>query len=86
MPHARAHPDHSAIPFLVRLHADLGGKIPENRKEARRLADAMMHVEAVIRLFDPAYLAGRMAARRRYKGNRVFKTRHHPVERAGCAQ
>ena len=51
----------------------LAGKILENRKEGKRLADAMMHVEAVIRLFDPAYDVRRITARRRYKGNGVFK-------------
>ena len=74
MPHAfKATPDHPAVDYLVRLHADLGGQILENRKEAKRLADAMMHVEAVIRLFDPDYQTGRIAARRRYKGNGIFK-------------
>jgi hypothetical protein len=74
MPHAfKAHANHPAVPFLVRLHADLGGKILENRKEAKRLAESMEHVEAVIRLFDPAYEVGRIAARRRYKGNGIFK-------------
>jgi hypothetical protein len=74
MPHAfKAHPEHPAVDYLVRLHADLGGKILENRKEAKRLAEGMKHVEAVIRLFDPAYNVTRIAARRRYKGNSVFK-------------
>ncbi len=74
MPHAfKVTPDHPAVPYLVRLHADLGGKILENRKEAKRLADAMEHVEAVIRLFDPSYDVTRIAARRRYKGNGIFK-------------
>lgn len=74
MPHAfKAAPDHPAVAYLVRLHADIGGQILENRKEARRLADAMIHVEAVIRLFDPAYNVTRIAARRRYKGNGLFK-------------
>jgi len=74
MPHAfKAHPRHPAVEYLVRLHADLGGKILENRKEAKRLAENMKHVEAVIRLFDPAYAIGRIAARRRYKGNGIFK-------------
>jgi hypothetical protein len=74
MPHAfNANPDHPAVDYLVRLHADLGGKILENRKEAKRLAESMKHVEAVIRLFDPNYNVRRIAARRRYKGNGLFK-------------
>ena len=74
MPHAfKATPDHPAVAYLVRLHADLGGKILENRKEAKRLAESTEHVEAVIRLFDPTYNVTRIAARRRYKGNGLFK-------------
>ena len=74
MPHAfKPTPDHPAVPFLVRLHADLGGRILENRKEAARLAESMKHVEAVIRLFDPAYDTRRISVRRRYKGNPWFK-------------
>jgi hypothetical protein len=33
----------------------------------------MKHVEAVIRLFDPAYDTRRISVRRRYKGNPWFK-------------
>jgi len=74
MPHAfKATADHPAVDYLVRLHADLGGRILENRKEAKRLAESMCHVEHVIRLFDPAYNVTRIAARRRYKGNGIFK-------------
>jgi hypothetical protein len=73
MPHAfKASPDHPAVDYLVRLHADLGGRILENRKEAKRLAESMQHVEHVIRLFDPSYNVTRIAARRRYKGNAWF--------------
>jgi hypothetical protein len=74
MPHAfKADPNHPAVAYLVRLHADLGGRILENRKEAKRLAESMKHVEAVIRLFDPAYDTRRIAVRRRYKSNPWFK-------------
>ncbi|MGB6504359.1 MAG: hypothetical protein WBE99_13030, partial [Xanthobacteraceae bacterium] len=74
MPHAfKASPDHPAVDYLVRLHADLGGKILANRKEAERLAESMKHVEAVIRLFDPGYDVTRIAPRRRYKGNGLFR-------------
>jgi hypothetical protein len=57
---------------IVRLHADLGGKILENRKEVAPCG-SLQHVEAVIRLFDPAYDVRRITARRRYKGNGIFK-------------
>jgi hypothetical protein len=74
MPHAfKARPDHPAVDYLVRLHADLGGKIWENKREAERLAESMQHVEAVIRLFDPRFPIKRIAARRRYKGNPWFR-------------
>jgi hypothetical protein len=74
MPHAfNASPDHPAVDYLVRLHADLGGKILENRKEAERLASEMKAVESVIKIFNPDYNVTRIAARRRYKGNGIFK-------------
>jgi hypothetical protein len=74
MPHAfKATPDHPAVAYLVRLHADIGGQILENRKEAKRLADAMIHVEAVIRIFDPDYSVRGISARRRQRTNPWFK-------------
>jgi hypothetical protein len=74
MPHAfKPSPNHPAVAYLVRLHADLGGKIWENRKEAERLADAMRHVEVVIKLFDSGYNVRRISIRRRHKGNAWFK-------------
>jgi hypothetical protein len=39
---------------LLRLHAELGGKIIDNRKEAERLRRAMVHIEAVLKLLGPA--------------------------------
>lgn len=77
MPKAyRATPKHPAVDYLVRLHADLGGRIDANRKEAERLAESMRHVEAVIRLFDPAYDVRRIAVRRRNRENPWFKRGH----------
>jgi hypothetical protein len=74
MPRAfKADPDHPAIAYLVRLHADLGGQIQANKAEAKRLAEAMRHVEAVIKLYDPDYSVRTISARRRVQGNPWFK-------------
>jgi hypothetical protein len=74
MPHAfKAHPDHPAVPYLIRLHADIGGQIQANKQEAERLAEAAKHVEAVIRLYDPEFNARSISARRRVTGNPWFK-------------
>jgi hypothetical protein len=57
---------------LEQLHADLGGKILDNKAEAKRLAIAMTHVEAVLKLLDPAYSVRGISVRRR-KPNPWFK-------------
>ncbi len=57
---------------LEQLHAELAGKIRENHKEARRLAQAMRHVEAVLKLLVPGYDVRPIAIRRR-KPNPWFK-------------
>lgn len=59
--------------YLVRLHADIGGRIKINRQEAKRLADDMKHVEAVLRMFDPTYNVAAIVQRRRVHGNPYFK-------------
>ena len=74
MPHAfKATPDHPAVAYLVRLHADIGGKLLENKKEAAKLASSMLAVEHVIKLFDPDFNARTISARRRQKTNPWFK-------------
>jgi hypothetical protein len=73
MPHAfNPHSKHPAVAYLIRLHADIGGRILENKKEALRLADDARSVEAVIRMFDPEFNARAIAARRRVTGNPWF--------------
>jgi hypothetical protein len=67
------YPKHPAVNFLASLHADLGGRILANRKEGERLAADMKHVEAVIRMFDPAYNVRAISVRRRNQRNRWFK-------------
>jgi hypothetical protein len=74
MPKAfKVYPKHPAVAFLVNLHADLGGRIKANRVEGERLAADMKHVEAVIRMFDPAYNVRAISLRRRNRANRWYK-------------
>lgn len=57
---------------LERLHAELGGKILQNKAEAARLAVDMKHVEAVLKMLDPSYDVRPISVRRR-KLNPWFK-------------
>jgi hypothetical protein len=61
-----------AINTLERLHAELGGKILENRQERESLAEQMRHVEAAIKMLDPTHNLNRIAVKRR-TANRWFK-------------
>ena len=54
-----------AIQTLERLHAELGGKILENKQEHTNLAEQMRHVEAVIKMLDPAYSLRAISVKRR---------------------
>jgi len=62
-----------AVDALTRLHAELGGKIKDNRNEAKRLADMMRHVEAVLKMLRPEFDLKSIAARRRYKAASPYK-------------
>lgn len=74
MPHQfKARPEHPIVAYLVRLHADIGGRIQQNKAEAERLADDMRHVEAVLKMFDPQFNLRAISARRRVQGNPWFK-------------
>jgi hypothetical protein len=57
-----------AINTLERLHAELGGKILENRQEAESLREQMRHVEAVIKMLVPDYNLNRITVKRRQTG------------------
>jgi hypothetical protein len=71
MPHAKILTT-QATHTLEQLHAELGGKILDNRAEAKRLAGAMVHVEAVLELLRPGYDVRPIAVRRR-KPNPWFR-------------
>ena len=69
--------DHKpALYALVRLHADLGGKISDNKREAAKLRADMQHVESVLHILDPTFNARTIAPRRRYNPNPLFKRGH----------
>jgi hypothetical protein len=57
-----------AIQTLERLHAELGGKILENKQEHANLAEQMRHVEAVIKMLDPSYSLRAISVKRRATG------------------
>ncbi|MGH6679112.1 MAG: hypothetical protein ACREDL_09325 [Bradyrhizobium sp.] len=61
-----------SINTLERLHAELGGKILENKQQHAELAEQMRHVEAVIKMLDPSYSLRAISVKRR-KGNQWFK-------------
>ncbi len=71
MPHAKI-ATHQAVYTLEQLHAELGGKILDNKAEAKRLAAAMVHVEAVLKMLKPGYDVRPIAVRRR-KPNPWFR-------------
>jgi hypothetical protein len=58
---------------LRRLHAEIAGKIIDNRKNAKRLREDKRHVAAVIKMFSPGYDVRAIAARRTYKANPWFR-------------
>lgn len=73
---------------LLRLHAELGGKIKENKSEAKRLAKCMKHVEAVLRMLEPGYDVRPIAVRRRkpnpwFKRGTIFRTALGVLRTAG---
>jgi hypothetical protein len=51
---------------------ELGGKLLENRQMAQELGDQMLHIEAVIKMLDPAYNLARITVKHR-KANGWFK-------------
>jgi hypothetical protein len=62
-----------ALYALERLHAELGGRIKDNRTEAAQLVADMKHVEATLRMLEPGFDVRRIAARRKNRENPFFK-------------
>src|ERR1700720_343691 len=61
-----------AIQTLERQHAELGGKMLQNKQGHPYLAEQMRHVEAVIKMLDPGYSLRAISVRRR-QPNSWFK-------------
>ena len=84
MPHAKI-ASHQAVYTLKQLHAELAGKILDNKRERPNASgNPMVHVEAVIKLLNPAYSLRAIAIRRR-KPNPWFKRGTALAGRPGCA-
>src|ERR1700730_9781508 len=71
--HSNRTPKHPAVSFLIRLHADIGGLILENKRQAERLAADARAAETVLKMFDPEFNARAISVRRRVTGNPWFK-------------
>jgi hypothetical protein len=71
MPHAEIATKQAKY-TLEQLHAELGGKILDNKAQAKRLAECMKHVEAVLKMLEPGYNIRAISVRRR-KPNPWFK-------------
>ena len=66
--------DHKpALYALIRLHAELGYKIKANKDEAAKLREDMQHIEATLRLLEPGFDTRRIAVKRRYNANPLFR-------------
>jgi hypothetical protein len=65
--------NHPTLSALRRLHSEIGGKIIDNRKAAKRLREDRKHVAAVIKMFSPGYDVRTITARRQYKANPWFR-------------
>jgi hypothetical protein len=72
-PQFKAHPAHPAVDYLVRLHADIGGRIKVQLQAVDQLKADMVAVETVIHMFDPNYDTSAIVQRRRISGNPFFK-------------
>jgi hypothetical protein len=54
-------PSNPAVSIMVKLHADIGGRIQANKEEPAKLQEDVHHVEAVIQLFDLSFSLRKIA-------------------------
>jgi hypothetical protein len=62
-----------AIFTLSQLHAELAGKLQDNKRAADKIRTAMIQVEAVLQMLQPGFNVRSIAAKRRNKSNPWFK-------------
>jgi hypothetical protein len=72
MPHADIK-SKQAVLTLSQLHAELAGKLLDNKRAAIKIRTAMMQVEAVLQMLQPGFSVAAIAAKRRNKSNPWFK-------------
>lgn len=72
MPHAEIK-SKQAVFTLSQLHAELAGKLMDNKRVAIKIRTAMMQVEAVLQMLQPGFNVAGIAAKRRNKSNPWFK-------------
>jgi hypothetical protein len=68
------------VDYLVRLHADLGGRIQANKAEVVKLAADMRHVEAVRKMFNPDFSVAAIAPYGRPKDLSTISGKHPRVQ------
>ena|SRR5579864_6479270 len=88
MPHAIIRTSQAKL-TLLQLHAELGGKILDNKTEADRLRQAMEHVEAVIKILDPAHNLRCISIRRKtpnpwFKRGTIYRTALEVLRKASA--
>jgi hypothetical protein len=64
MPHAEIK-SKQAVFTLSQLHAELAGKLIDNKRAAIKIRTAMMQVEAVLQMLQPGFNVAGIAAKRR---------------------
>jgi hypothetical protein len=62
-----------AVFTLSQLHAELAGKLMDNKRAAIKIRTAMMQVEAVLQMLRPDFDVRTISAKRRNKSNPWFK-------------
>jgi hypothetical protein len=58
---------------LIQLHAELAGKLMDNKRAAIKIRTSMLQVEAVLKMLQPDFNIGHISPKRRVIGNPWFK-------------